>query len=409
MTAPPQDSLVELEIADIAHGGEGVGRLAGKAHFIPGVLPGETVIGRIVKDGGAWARAELIEVRTESPARVVPQCPHAVACGGCQWQHAEYAAQLDWKRNTVVSQLRHIGKIDDPPVNDIVAAGPAFGYRNRMDFRVKNGSPAMHRARSHELVPLQVCELLDPQLAKVFSGLGDLGSVERLTLRCGTNTGDMLAIVTGEVPPQASEWGTTIATQEGRKVSGADGPARIREEIDGYKFRITGNAFFQNNSHGAAALVKLVTAALEPAPTDTLLDAYAGVGLFGVTLGSKVDRVVAIESDRVAADDLRRNLSDAKVDHRVIRGKMERVAGEIDEYPDLAIADPPRTGLGEDGVAAVIAGDPYKLAYVSCDPASLARDALTLGAAGYQLQDVTPLDMFPQTFHIEAVATFHLS
>ena len=149
--------------------------------------------------------------------------------------------------------------------------------------------------------------------------------------------------------------------------------------------------------------------ALQPTERDTLLDAYAGVGLFGVAMGDKVDRVIAVESNKAAIEDLRRNLSDAEVDHRVIRGKMEKVAGDLDEYPDLAVVDPPRTGLGEIGVAAVTAGDPFKLAYVSCDPASLARDTLLLASHGYQLQEVTPVDLFPQTFHIEAVASFVLA
>lgn len=405
----PRDSLVEIQISDIAHGGEGVGRVSGKAHFVAGVLPGEVVVGRIAKDGGSWARAELVEIIEASPQRIEPRCPHATTCGGCQWQHADYSAQLGWKRNTVITQLQHIGKITTPPVAEIVTAGPRFGYRNRMDFRVVGGKPAMHRYRSHELVPLDVCKLLDPRLAAVFERLGNLDGVERLTLRTGTNTGESLAIVAGSVPPHAATWEINLARYAGRKVTGLDGPAHIVEEIDGRSFRITGNAFFQNNSHGAAALVELVAEALQPQSTDTLLDAYAGVGLFGVSLAAAVGRVVAVESDRTAAEDLRHNLRLTNVDHRVIRGKIEKVAGHLDEYPALAVADPPRTGLGEAGVAAVTAAAPRRLAYVSCDPASLARDARLLGEYGYSLQEVTPVDLFPQTYHIEAVAGFALA
>ncbi len=406
--SPKTGGLVEFEINDIAHGGEGVGRADGKAHFVPGVIPGETVIGRITKDSGSWARAELVEVRTASPSRIDPLCPHAELCGGCQWQHADYEAQLSWKYNTVVSQLAHIGKIADPPVSDVVAAGPAFGYRNRMDFRVRDGAPAMHRARSHEMVPLGVCELLDPKLGAVFSNLGDLDGVSRFVMRAGTNTGDALIIIDGDIPQQAADWGVPVAEQEGKQLTGLSGPARITEEINGVRFRITGNAFFQNNSHGAAALVALVHEALDPEPDDTVLDAYAGVGLFGASLAGSLDRVIAVESNKVAASDLSHNLKAAGVDHRVIRGKMETVAAHLDEYPELAVADPPRTGLGERGIAAVTAADPRRLAYVSCDPASLARDAALLAETGYQLIDVTPVDMFPQTYHIEAVATFVL-
>jgi len=408
MATPKTGALVEVPISDIAHGGEGVGRVEGKAHFIPGVIPGETVIGRITKDGGSWARAELVEVRTASADRIEPLCPHATECGGCQWQHAKYESQLAWKRNTVVSQLRHLGKIADPPVADIVAPGPAFGYRNRMDFRVEAGRPAMHRARSHDLVPLGVCDILDPSLAELFGDLGDLTGVDRLAMRAGINTGDRLVIVDGEMPDHAETWGWPLATLEGRDVVGVAGPALIYEEIAGTRFRISGNAFFQNNTHGAAALLELVGAALEPSPEDSMLDAYAGVGLFGAGMARQVARVVAVESNKVAADDLRHNLKAAGVEHRVIRGKMESVAGHLDEYPDIAVADPPRAGLGEAGIAAVTAANPARLAYVSCDPASLARDAATLAEYGYILEQVTPVDLFPQTFHIEAVAAFLL-
>jgi 23S rRNA (uracil1939-C5)-methyltransferase len=409
LRSPNSGALVELEINDIAHGGEGVGRVDGKAHFIPGVLPGEKVMGRITKDGGSWARAELVEVRSPSPDRIGPRCPHADLCGGCQWQHATYDAQLTWKYNTVVTQLQHIGKIAEPPVADVIAPGPPFGYRNRMDFKVHNGRPAMHRARSHEMVPLGVCDLLDPRLAAVFGRLEDLGGVSQFVLRCGSNSGDTLMIVDGAIPDHAAGWGVQLARREGKTVTGVAGPARITEDISGTRFRITGSAFFQNNSHGAAALVALVRDALQPEPTDTVLDAYAGVGLFGASLATDVDRVIAVESNRIAAADLQRNLDAAGVDHRVIRGKMESVAGHLDEYADLAVADPPRTGLGQSGIAAVTATSPRRLAYVSCDPASLARDAALLAGNGYQLIEVTPVDMFPQTFHIEAVATFVLA
>ncbi len=405
---PPTGALVELEIVDIAHGGEGVGRVDGKAHFVSGVVPGETVVGRITKDGGSWARAELVEVRAPSPDRIEPRCPHATRCGGCQWQHATYDAQLAWKRNTLVSQLQHIGKIAQPPVGDVVAPGPPFGYRNRMDFKVRGGRPAMHRARSHEMVPLEVCELLDPKLAAVFGRLRGLDGISQFVMRAATNTDDTLMIVSGDIPDHAADWGVPLAQQHGKTITGLAGAARITEEIAGIKFRITGNSFFQNNSHGAAVLVELVRTALQPEARDTLLDAFAGVGLFGAGLAGDVGRVIAVESNRVAAADLQHNLERVGVDHRVIRGKMESVGGHLDEYADVAVADPPRTGLGEAGIAAVTATNPRRLAYVSCDPASLARDAALLADEGYRLTDVTPVDMFPQTFHIEAVATFAL-
>ena len=390
----------------MAHGGEAVGRLEGKACFVDGAMPGELVRGEITKDHGSWARMELREVVRPSPQRVEPPCPFFGACGGCQWQFADYPAQLAWKRGILAGQLAHLGRVADPPVGDTVAAGEPFRYRNRVDFQVAEGRPAFSRRRSRRLQPIDDCLLLHPALADLVARLGDLGEAGALTLRVATTTGALLAVIDGPVPLQASDWGCGVVQRHRHQLTPLTGPGSIVETVAGVPLCITGDAFFQNNTAGAEALVALVAEALSPRAGETLLDAYAGGGLFGLTVGRETARVIAVESGVVAADDLRHNAAAASVPVRVVEGAVEAVLPHLDTRWDLAVVDPPRTGLGARGVEAVVAGRPRAIAYVSCDPASLARDTRLLADAGYRLDRAVPVDLFPQTFHVETVAAF---
>ncbi len=401
---------LQFRTHDMAHGGSAVARRDGKAFFVDGALPDETVSGSVVVDKGSWGRVDLAEVLEPSPDRVLPTCPHFDRCGGCQWQHGSYEAQLRWKKSIVAGQLAHLGRHPDPPVRETVAVGTPYQYRNRMDYRVRNGRPALHERRSRQLVPLSECQILHPNLAEVFVDLGDLSGAEAITLRTSTATGDVLAVISGQVPPQAAAWGCHLATAHDGEVTPVRGEATLEESVAGVLFRISGLAFFQNNTLGAQTLVDLVREASGIEPGDTLLDAYAGGGLFAATIGQEAERVLAIEIDDVAAADLQANLNRAGVgEYRIIRAATEDAIERIDEYWDVVIADPPRRGLGAVGVDAVTAAEPRTVVYVSCDPASLARDTALLAEFGYHLDWVAPVDMFPQTYHIECVARFELA
>jgi 23S rRNA (uracil1939-C5)-methyltransferase len=399
--------VIELTPTDMAHGGEAVARLGGKAHFVAGAMPGERVIGEVTLDKGSWARVALTEVIEPSPHRVVPPCPHFEECGGCQWQFADYRSQLAWKRNVVAGQLAHLGRVEDPPVRPTVAPGSEYGYRNRMDFRITDGRPALHRYRSRELVPLDTCHLLTPELSELFSSLGALDGVRALTLRAAATTDDRLVLVEGTVPEGHDQWDASVVhrSREGLRV--VTGTGYIIEQVAGVRFRVTGGSFFQNNTRGAEALVALVGEAMSLRGDESFLDAFAGGGLFAATVGAGAARVIAVEASPTALADLRHNLRRADVDDaRVVRGRVEEVVADLDEYWDVAVVDPPRTGLGIGGVEAVTAAMPRVVAYVSCDPASLARDTRYLADVGYHLEWAAPVDLFPQTFHVETVARF---
>lgn len=379
-------------------------RVDGKAWFVAGTMPGERVVAQPVVVKKRFTKAATVEVLEASPQRVEPPCPHFSTCGGCQWQYADYEAQLEWKRDIVAGQLRHLGDLTDVQVLPTLGSPAPYGYRNRMDFKVANGQPALFRSKSKELVPLDVCLLLSDGLTDLFDRLGDLTGVRSLTIRHADGTGERMVVIDGDVPAQAERWGANVVTKRGRHFDVALGSLWFTDEVAGTRLRITADAFFQNNSAGAAQLVDVVDRALNPSKSDRLLDGYAGGGLFAATIGAKADFVVAVESERHALADLRSNLASALPGRHLIFGdRFESLRGEP---CDLAVVDPPRSGLDSAGVAALVKARPRAIAYVSCDPAALARDANALARSGYRLEWVEPVDLFPQTFHIEAVARF---
>lgn len=369
-----------VEVESLAHGGRGVARRDGRVVFVAGGVPGDVVDVVITRDKGRFAEADVARVVTHSPSRVEPPCPVFSTCGGCDWQMIDLDAQRRHKADIVAGQLRHLGGVEAPPVVETRAVGPGFGYRNRIDLRVADGRPALLAARSHTRVVIENCPLVVPPIAAMIEDLEIEPGVDRLTLRASERTGEQVV----------------LARRNRRWDDGV-----LHESVAGHVFQVSGRAFFQVNTPGAETLVELVHEALSPSPDDTLLDAYAGGGLFSATVGAAAGRVVAVESDRRALADLAVNAPTAQA----VASQFEEAGGALGSV-DVAVVDPPRTGMGEAGVAALMAASPDRVAYVSCDPAALARDTRLLAGEGYRLDRVTPVDMFPQTHHVEAVAVF---
>lgn len=392
--------MAEVHIDSYGHGGLGVGRLDGKVHFVEGAIPGDVVEVEVIREKRSWARARAVSVVEASPDRRDAPCPHAGRCGGCDLQHADEGAQRRWKREVVVDQLRRLAGLDEPPVGALVTVTGDLGYRNRMDFSVLDGRPGLHKRSSSELVALDRCLLLAPPLADLFGRLGDLDGASGITIRAGLATGDLLVVVDGDVPAAADGWGAPVCRSRRGGTEVVMGRDHLFEEVGGMRFRITGSAFFQNSTAGAEVLVGLVREAVA-GRSGRLVDLYAGGGLFACTVGEGFDSVVAVEASEPAVSDLLFNTRGANVDVRV--GRVEALdlptAGE-----STVVVDPPRVGLGRDGVARVGGIAPTRLVYVSCDPASFARDVGYLGESGFGLSAVTPVDLFPQTHHVELVA-----
>ena len=404
---------VEILLEGIAHGGEAFGRHEGKIIFVPYAIPGERVRVRIRQEKKTWARAQLLRVLDPSPDRVAPPCPYfgPGGCGGCQWQHIRYERQLALKKEIVIDQLQRLGHVADPPVRDVMSVGEPFHYRNHMQFSVdREGRPGLLQAESHRVVPVDACLLMHPLLGEVYGAL-DLSwpGLRRLILRAGVNTGDRMLILETrgeEMPALEVDMPVSVVLHRPRKPPfPLAGLPYIREEVGGRVFRISSDSFFQVNTAGAEALVRLVQEFLAPKGHETLLDLYCGVGLFGLSLAPHVGLVIGVDVSESAMEDAAHNAQNFGLENVALHeGPVEEVIRVLWEPADLAVMDPPRSGAGREVLQHLHRLRVRRLVYVSCDPATLARDALYLQELGYRLEVVQPVDMFPQTYHIETVS-----
>jgi 23S rRNA (uracil1939-C5)-methyltransferase len=403
----------ELHLTNMAHGGDALGRHEGKVIFVPYAIPGEGALVEIVEDKGSYARAQLVEVLSPSPHRVDPPCPHfgPEKCGGCQWQHIAYQAQLELKATVVGDQLARLGRLPDVPVNRTIPSASPWRYRNHVQFAVSDdGRLGFVATDGRRVESIEVCYLLHPLLEELFTALDlELPGLRRLSLRAGVNTGDqMILFETHDDEPPALESDLPVSCvlllSDGTPVN-LIGNNYLAEVVAGRRFRISATSFFQVNTAAAEELIRVVSEYLAPKGDEALLDAYCGVGTFALSLADKVGHVIGIEEDAGAVADARLNVAElANVEF--IEGSVEGLLPQLDRRIDLALLDPPRQGCKPEALTALIELAPRRIVYVSCDPATLARDAGRLADGGYQLLEVQPVDMFPQTYHIESVALF---
>ncbi len=409
-----------LQLTAIAHGGAALGRHEGRVIFVPYALPGETVRAEITEDKGRFAFASLIEVLEPFPDRIAPPCPHfglaahgGAGCGGCQWQHVDYQTQLRFKAEIVADQLTRIGKLSAPLVRPTLPDGSGWAYRNHAQLHpVPDGGLGFQAASGDEVIPIEECPILHPLLTDLYAALDlDFEGLRRLSLRAGVASGErMLVFEMAEDLPPALEIDLPVSCvlllSDGRHAN-LIGHNHITETVVGHTYRISAPSFFQVNTPQAAQLVRLVLEYLDLRGDETVLDAYCGVGLFTTHLAERAGLVVGVESSPAAVADLLDNTS-AFDNVDVIEGPVEAVLSDLDTRFDAAIVDPPRAGVDRFALDALVARRPARLVYVSCDPATLARDAKRLARGGYRLVEVQPVDMFPQTYHVESVALFVL-
>jgi len=410
---------ISVELTTMAHGGDALGRHEGKVIFVPYAIPGETVRAEITEDKEHYAFARLVEVLDPSPHRVDPPCPFfgQGKCGGCQWQHIEYSTQLRLKADVLGDQLARIGEIEEPTVQSTLPDGTGWSYRNHAQFHpAPGGGLGFQRASSDgggpEVMPIEYCMILHPLVSELYGVIDlDVEGLIRLVLRAGTVTGDrLIGFEMEEDKPPALESDEAVSCVlllgEGGYAN-LIGENYITEVVAEHTYRISASSFFQVNTPQAAELVRLALTHLDLKGDETVLDAFCGVGLFTTHVAEQAELVIGIESSPSAVDDLLVNTEDLG-NVEIVEGAVEDVLPEITVPVDVVLLDPPRGGVERSALDALVELYPRRIVYVSCDPATLARDAKRLGRSDYRLVESHPVDMFPQTYHVESVSLFTL-
>jgi 23S rRNA (uracil1939-C5)-methyltransferase len=390
----------EITVEKLVYGGEGLGRLEGRAVLAPFVLPGERARVRSLDEKAGLVRAGLLEVLAAAPERVVPECPYFMRCGGCHYQHAPYGMQLALKRDILEDQLRRIGKIA-PPAEIGVVAGEPWGYRNRVQLHIANGALGYREAQSNKLCPIEKCPIASPAINGAIAVLREMLRDPRWPrfvrgIELFTNETEMQLNVLETDRPVARRFFDWCAERILGLVSGA-----LDYHAAGHVWRVSYGSFFQVNRF---LIEGLVDTALDGAEGQTALDLYAGVGLFSLALAQRFASVTAVESGARAAADLRCNAERAGLALRVEQTDAEVWLEQLETAPDFVLMDPPRAGIGKRMVERLAQLRPPRLVVVSCDPATLARDLAGLASVGYRIERLTLVDLFPQTYHLETVA-----
>lgn len=412
-TQTDRGGTVIARIDGVTHDGQGVARLDGKAVFVPGALPGETVRLTVVDQRRRWARGRLDAVIEAAPERTDPPCPYASACGGCDLQHVTPEGQRALKTRIVREQLARLGGLADPPVVDCLAVSPATGYRNRAVLHAAaNGRLGFHRRGSHEVVPVDRCLVLTADAQAVREAVGDTTGAAQVAIRAhGSTAAAVLTPGPGPLTLPASPDRLLLSQPDGSTLC-VRGEDELTEEVAGHRFSFTTSAFFQGNTDGAEVLVERVLAAVGDVAGLGVWDLYAGVGLLSLPLAAVGAEVLAVEGHGPAADAARANATAAGLDLQVRHEPVGRLLAQARkgdpglDPPDVVVLDPPRTGAGTEVVSDLLALRPPTLVYVACDVAALARDTRALVAGGYELLRAEPLDLFPMTHHVEVVARF---
>ena len=404
----------DLLLEKHTYGGDALGRLAnGRAVFVPFGLPGERVRVRLTEEKRNFARGELVEVLEASPQRIIPRCKHFGACGGCHYQNLPYEEQLLAKTEILRDQLIRIGKIENPPVQQMVACPNPWNYRNHVQFHLTKdgrlGYIGAGTTSAQGIVPISECHLPDASINSLWPQLEfePEMNIERVSLRAGKD--DDLMLVLESDSPDAPELEikaeiSVAHVYEDNAVVIAGNDHIVIHVLD-RDFRVSAASFFQVNTVMAEKMVHHLLSCLPVFPSTTLLDVYCGAGLFSAFLATKYEHVIGIESSPSACEDFAVNLDEFD-NVELYEGLAEDIIPYLEVKPDVILVDPPRTGLEKLVVDGLLKLNPRVIAYVSCDPSTLARDAARLINGGYRLKDVTPFDLFPQTYHIESISLF---
>ena len=429
-----------LSIEKLIYGGDGLARTPGAADgrnttvLVPFVLPGERVDAEITQQKPGFARGSLAQLIEASPDRIPARCPYFQQCGGCHYQHIPYDLQLEFKAGILRETFQRIAKIELKPTNEIqLHRSPAWNYRNRTRLRVQTAphfALGYFKAASHQFLPIAECPISSPLLNRTIQRILELGgltcpsSVEELELFANAEDDGLLAWAFCGRDARASDllrWAEALQREAGEIVGVTFFSSRSRTEDDdaspdskplaqsgamtilyrtgNHEYQVGAGAFFQVNRHLIDEMVSVVTGNVKG---DLALDLYAGVGLFSAVLAQNFHHIFGVEASQTAHADFRQNVP-ANVKAVGARTEDYLSLRQVRKSPDLVVLDPPRTGAGKSVIRSLAELRAPRIRYVSCDPATLARDLTPLLAAGYHIEEAHLFDLFPETFHIESV------
>ncbi len=440
---PSPDQDVILRVDRLSYGGRGVARLDGLDVFVDGAAPGDVVRARLTKMKRTYAEAALVAVEGASPVRVTPRCPHFGICGGCQWQHVDYRAQAEAKHAIVEESLQQLGGLSRLPIRPIIAMDEPWEFRNKMEFSFQPPDRVgLHRrGRWDQVVDLQACFLPTGRTVEILHAVREFarrhslscydtrihqGFLRHLLVREGRATGEvMVALITAPGPfPQARDlvdtlvqphpeiasliWAINPSRSDAIDVSDLQvlhGRPFIYERLRGLTFKLGLLTFFQTNTVQAERMIDVVHDFAALTGVERVIDLYCGVGTFGLALAGRAAEVVGIEAVPAAVEAARENaalngISNA-VFHAAEAAHLDQVTAGM--QPDVLVLDPPRAGAGARVMRRVGRLAPRRVVYISCNPTTLAPDLRELRTWGYEVQAVQPVDLFPQTYHVECV------
>lgn len=435
-----------LTVDGLTHNGEGVGRIRGMAIFIPDAIPGDEVEVKLISIKKSYARGLVTKTLKRSPKRIAPQCPHALECGGCQLQHMSYDAQLYWKQRQVQDSLQRLGQLE-VAVQPIIGMEYPFSYRNKAQFPLGNEQDGVamgfYRRGTHDLVDLDECGIQHPLLVKLALATKELvtkyeippydevkhtGLLRHLVGRVSFSRSQLMAVlVTRKEPiPKLEQFLEELTTKVPELVSVAVnvnprvtnaifgqetkvvwGDSYLIDSIGDIQYAISPRSFYQVNPKQTKVLYDLVKQHARLSGNETIWDLYCGIGTIGLYLASEANKVYGVETIGEAVADARYNAALNNIKHaHFIHGKAEEVVptwSKKGEQVDLIVVDPPRKGCEEQVIDTIKQARPKRVIYVSCNPPTLARDLALLVEAPYHIKLVQPVDMFPQTSHVECV------
>jgi 23S rRNA (uracil1939-C5)-methyltransferase len=441
---------VEVKIERLSFTGKGIGRLNNFVIFIPNTIPGDHVKAEIYACKRRYADAKAVEYVQRSPDSVAPECRHFEICGGCSFQNLPYQLQLEAKQEAVREHLRRIGKIEDPPLENIIGCEEQYFYRNKMEFSFKpdeNNSLRLglhHRGEWEKIFDVEKCLLQSEFSNTIVSRVREFfrqrnvpayhlsehyGYLRFLTIRESSGTGEaMMILVTnqGELEhkddfidmvrnefPQVVSIMQVINTRKANVAMGESetvlwGRNFITEKLGDYEFRIRPSSFFQTNSRQTQILYDTALRLGEFGPEEKVLDLYTGCGTIAIYISGRVKSVLGVELNPDAVTSARENaevngVENCRFETADVRKSLDEMVDNGERF-DTVIIDPPRAGIGRKIVSRIGRLSPEKIIYVSCNPSTLAGDIMEFGQAGYMLEKTVPVDMFPHTFHIESVS-----